>query len=60
VRIKELEERLQQVKIDERSLLKFKASVEKVRNELEGSIINMYAIIHIFQDASSIVIDQNN
>jgi hypothetical protein len=60
VRIRELEERLQQVKIDERSLLNFKASAEKVRNDLEGAIIDMYANLHLFQNAATIVIDQNN
>jgi predicted nuclease with TOPRIM domain len=60
VRIRELEERLQQVKIDERSILNFKASVEKVRNDLEGSIIEMNANIHLFQNVAAIVIYQNN
>jgi hypothetical protein len=59
-RIRELEEILQQVKIDERSLLNFKASVERVRNDLEGAIIDMYANLHLFQNAVAIVIDQNN
>jgi hypothetical protein len=59
-RIRELEERLQQVNIDERSLLNFKASVEKVRNDLEGAIIDMYANLHLFQNVVAIVIDQNN
>jgi cell division septum initiation protein DivIVA len=60
VRIKELEERLQQVNIDERSLLNFKASAEKVRNDLEGAIIDMYANLHLFQNVVATVIDQNN
>jgi hypothetical protein len=60
VRIKELEESLQQVKIDERSLLNFNASVEKVRNDLEGTIIDMYANIHVFQNVSATIIDQIN
>jgi cell division septum initiation protein DivIVA len=60
MRIKELEERLQQVKIHERSLLNFKAKMEKVRNELEGSIIDMYANLHIFQNMAAIIIEQNN
>jgi hypothetical protein len=60
VRIRELEERLQQVKIDERSLLNFKASAEKVRNDLEGAIIDMYANLHLFQNVAATIIDQNN
>jgi cell division septum initiation protein DivIVA len=60
MRIKELEEKLQQVKIDERSLLNFKASAEKVRNELEGAIIDMYANLHLFQNVVATVIEQNN
>jgi molecular chaperone DnaK (HSP70) len=59
-RIKELEEKLQQVKIDERSLQSFKISAEKVRNELEGAIIDMYAHLHLFQNVAAIIIDQNN
>jgi len=48
MRIKEIEERLQQVKVDERILLNFKTNVEKVRNDLEGSIIDMYVDLHLF------------
>jgi small-conductance mechanosensitive channel len=60
MRIKELEEKLQQVKIDERSLLNFKANVEKVRNELEGAIIDMYANLHLFQNVVATIIEQND
>jgi hypothetical protein len=60
MKIKELEEKLQQVRIDERSLLSFKASVGKVRNELEGAIIDMYANLHLFQNIVATVIEQNN
>jgi hypothetical protein len=60
LKIRELEEKLRQMKVDERSLQSFKVSVEKVRNDLEGAIIDMYAHLHLFQDATSIVIDQNN
>jgi hypothetical protein len=60
MRIKELEERLQKVKIDERSLLNFKTSAEKVRNDLEGAIIDMYANLHLFQNVVATVIEQNN
>jgi predicted nuclease with TOPRIM domain len=60
MRIKELEERLQQVKIDERSLLNFKTSMEKVRNDMEGAIIDMYANLHLFQNVAAIVIEQND
>jgi hypothetical protein len=60
VRIKELEEILQQVKINERSLLNFKANTEKVRNDLEGAIIGMHANIYLFHNAAAIVIVQNN
>ena len=58
--MKELEESLLQVKIDERSLLNFKASAEKVRNDLEGAIIDMYANLHLFQNVVATVIEQNN
>jgi hypothetical protein len=60
VRIRELEERLQKVNIDERSLLNFKVSVEKIRNYLEGAIIDMYTNLHLFQNKVETVIDQNN
>jgi predicted nuclease with TOPRIM domain len=60
MRIKELEERLQQVKIDERSLLNFKANAKKVRNDLEGAIIDMYANLHLFQNVAATVIEQND
>ena len=60
MRIKDLEERLQQVNIDERSLLNFKTNVEKVRNYLEGAIIDMYANIHLFQNVATTIISQNN
>jgi len=51
--IKELEEKLQQVRIYEISLLIFKANVGKVRNELEGAIINMYTNLHLFQNVAA-------
>jgi hypothetical protein len=54
----ELEEILQQVNIDERSLLNFKASAEKFKNDLEGVIMEMYANLHILQNVVAIVIDQ--
>jgi hypothetical protein len=60
MRIKELEHRLQQVKIDERSLLNFKTSAKKVRNDLEGSIIDMYTNLHLFQNVATTVIEQND
>jgi cell division septum initiation protein DivIVA len=59
-KIKELEEKLQQVRIDERSLQSFKVSVEKVKSELEEAIIDMYAHLHLFQDVAMIIIEQNN
>jgi hypothetical protein len=58
--IKELEEKLQKVRIDERSLLSFKVNTGKVRNELEDVIIDMYANIHLFQNIVATVIEQNN
>jgi hypothetical protein len=60
LKIRELEENLRRMKVDERSLQSFKVSAEKVRNELEGVIIDMYDHLHLFQDAATIVIDQNN
>jgi hypothetical protein len=35
-------------------------SVEKVRNDLEGAIIDMYANLQLFQNVVAIVIEQNN
>ena len=55
-----MEERVQQVNIDERSLQSFKISVEKVRNGLEGAIIDMYTHLHLFQNVVAIVIEKNN
>jgi hypothetical protein len=55
-----LEERLQQVRIDERNLQSFRVSDEKVRRELEEAIIDMYAHLHLFQEATAIIIEQNN
>jgi hypothetical protein len=60
MRIKELEERLQKVKIDEISLLNFKSNTKKVRNEMEGSIIDMYANLHLFQKVAATIIEQND
>jgi cell shape-determining protein MreC len=59
-RIRELEERLQQVRIDESNLQSFKASAEKVRKELEEAIIDMYAHLHLFQQAIATIIEKNN
>jgi hypothetical protein len=59
-KIKKLEDKLQQLRIDERILLSFKANVGKVRNELEDVIIDMYANMHLFQNIVAIVIEQNN
>jgi hypothetical protein len=55
-----LEEKLHQVKIDEGSLQSFKESTEKVRNELEEAIIDMYAHLHMFQDIAATIIDQHS
>jgi hypothetical protein len=60
MRFKEIEERLQQVNIDEGSLINFNTSAKKVRNDLEGSIIDMYSNLHFFQNVATIVIGQNN
>jgi len=60
MKIKELKEKLQQVRIHERSLSNFKANTEKVRNDIEGVIIDMYAKFHLFQNVVSTVIEQNN
>jgi hypothetical protein len=59
-KIKEMEEKFQRVKINERSLQSFKVSAKKARNELEEAIINMYANMHLFQDATVIIIEHNN
>jgi hypothetical protein len=34
--------------------------VEKVRNDLEGTIIDMFANLHLFQNVAATIIDQNN
>jgi vacuolar-type H+-ATPase subunit I/STV1 len=59
-RIRELEERLQQVKVDESSMQSFKASAEKVRKELEEAIIDMYAHLHLFQQEVATIIEKNS
>jgi hypothetical protein len=59
-RIRELEEQLQQVNIDEGSLQSFKASAEKVRTKLEEAIIDMYTHLHLFQQTTSTIIDQHS
>jgi hypothetical protein len=51
-----LEEKIKQVRIDERSLQSFRVSAEKVRSELEESIIDMYANPHLFQYTNAIII----
>jgi hypothetical protein len=56
LKVKDLEEKLQQLRIDERSLLSFKASAKKVRNELEDEIIDMYTNLHIFQNVAATMI----
>jgi hypothetical protein len=56
----ELEEKLQQVKIDEGSLQIFKESTEKVRTKLEEAIIDMYSHLHMFQEISATIIDQQS
>jgi hypothetical protein len=38
----------------------FKASVEKVRKELEEAIIDMYAHLHLFQQEIATIIEKNN
>jgi len=58
--IKKLGEKIQQVRIDERNLLSFKANARKVRNELEGAIIDMYSNLHLFQNIVATIIEQNN
>jgi predicted nuclease with TOPRIM domain len=58
-RIIELEERLKQVRVDESNLQSFKANAEKVRKELEEVIIDMYAYLHLFQQATATVIEHN-
>jgi len=59
-RIRELEERLQQVKVDESNMKIFKSSVEKVRKEPEEAIIYMYAHLNLFQQVSTTNIDKNS
>jgi len=49
-RFRELEERLQQVIIDEHGIQSFRVCFEKVRRELEEAIIDMYAHLYLFQE----------
>jgi cell division septum initiation protein DivIVA len=58
LKIKELEEKLQEVRIDERSILSFKASAGKVRNEMKDEIIDMHTNLHLFQNVVGIVIEK--
>jgi hypothetical protein len=46
------------MKVDESSLQSLKFSDEKVRNDFKGAIIDMYAHLHLFQDATVIVINK--
>jgi hypothetical protein len=59
-RIKDLEEKLQQVKIDEGNLHSFKGNKKKVRSELKEYFIDMYAPLHMFQDLVVIIINQHS
>jgi len=59
-RIRELEEKLQQVEIDEGILQSFKESTKKFRIELEEAIIDMYAHLHMFQEIVATIIDQQS
>lgn len=59
-RIKELKEKLQQVKVDEGRLQSFKTSMEIIETELEEALIDMYAHLHMFQDLATIIIDQHS
>jgi len=58
--IMELEERIQQVKVDENNMQSFKASAEKVRKEMEEAIIDMYAHLHLFQQEVATIIEKNS
>jgi hypothetical protein len=60
MRIKELEERIQQVRINKISLLNLKPTRKKVRNDMEGAIIDMYANLHLFQNVVATFIEQND
>jgi len=48
-RIKELEEKINWIKIDEGRLQRFKASKKKVGVDIEEAIVDMYSHLHIFQ-----------
>jgi hypothetical protein len=34
--------------------------MEKVRNELEGAIINMHASLHLFQNVAATIVETND
>jgi hypothetical protein len=57
-RIRELEEKIQQVKVYERNVKNFKASSKKVSIELEEAIKDMYVNMHLFQQEITTFIDQ--
>jgi len=44
--------------IDEIGMRKFRSSFDKVRRELEESIIDMYSHLHLFQRAYATIIEK--
>jgi hypothetical protein len=56
----ELEEIVQQVKVDESNMKNFKSSVDKVKRELEEAIIDMYVHLHLFQQVTTTIIEKNS
>jgi hypothetical protein len=59
-RMRELEEQLRRVKVDEGSLQIFKASVEKFMVEQEETIIAMYSHLHMFQETTTTIMEQHS
>jgi hypothetical protein len=59
VRIIDLEEKFQWVKVDEGNLRSFKTSIEKIITDLEEALINMYDHLHMFQELATIIIDKH-
>jgi len=59
-RIRDMEEQIKTVKIDGDNVKEVKANVEKVREELEESIIDMYADLHLFQQTTTTIIEQHS
>jgi hypothetical protein len=57
VKIRELEEQLSKVRIEEGNLQELIACAKKFKIELEESIKNMYSHLHVFQQVASNIME---